>query len=168
MGTHALNAVAALDGTGVAVLGDRKEWGSEDGSNGDAGEHLGRLVKRNWESVRDVELRLKAGELYRCSMLPPGRPRGVYILQARPTTAARALLFQPSPVFFTGRSGGGFGKQWASGTLRHHTRRRGAALQAGRRPQAGLSTACPAEAAASMLGVSRWQGVVCDGALVAW
>lgn len=38
--TYALNAVAALDGAGVAVLGGSKEWERE-GDGGDTGEHLG-------------------------------------------------------------------------------------------------------------------------------
>lgn len=38
-GAHLLEAVAALDGAGVAALGGSKEWERE-GEGGDAGEHL--------------------------------------------------------------------------------------------------------------------------------
>ncbi|KAL7284180.1 LOW QUALITY PROTEIN: hypothetical protein ACG7TL_001462 [Trametes sanguinea] len=43
----------ALDGAGVAVLGDRKEWESEDRGNGDAREHREEL---SWS----VHLRISA------------------------------------------------------------------------------------------------------------
>ena len=55
LSTHALEAVAALDGTGVAATGGRKDGESEEGGNSsDASEHdedgIGRRRRKTGES----------------------------------------------------------------------------------------------------------------------
>lgn len=52
--THALEAVAALDGAGVAVAGGSSKEGKRKGEGGDAGEHLVCFLRRGWGLERGV------------------------------------------------------------------------------------------------------------------
>ena len=105
-GSYAFNALAALDGTSAAGAGGRKEGESEEGCNGDAGEHceyrFGVRAARQlrWDAGEVIERELQKsgteslGFLYHLALGLGGRRRGRQQQVIAPAAAATTTSFQ--------------------------------------------------------------------------